>query len=100
MKSKSPEPIKSLVSDILRHLFERTSQSGLDLTSATNSFLRKNVNNTSEGPVTLVKTFKYLPELGAVKIVTASLEFLKTTLNGRANYEFTLMSDEVLEGFQ
>ena len=91
--------MKPLVSEILKHLFEQTTQSEIDLKSATESFLSKNINS-SGGPVSLVRTCKYLIELGAVKIVDNALDFFESALNGRADNEFILLQSEVLSKFQ
>jgi hypothetical protein len=63
------------------------------------NFISKNVN-TSNGPVSLAKTLKYLIELGAVNIVAPSLEFFESSLNGRANNEYIILRDEVLRFLQ
>ena len=94
VKDTSPKDIKSLVSEILKYLNDQTRSSAVDLSSATESFINKNINSSS-GPLTLVKTFQCLLKIGADKIVANSLLFLENALNGRANNEFILLRNEI-----
>ena len=94
VKDASPKDIKSLVSEILKFLNEQTRSSDIDLSSATESFINKNINSSS-GPLTLVKTFQCLIEIGADKIVANSLLLLENVLNGRANNEFIILRNEI-----